>query len=492
MIHNSKKIKKILFSLVLFGEIRFSYQISASIFGKIINNNQNALKCFDVNQYSDGSCSEVKNYINNIRNAGEVNSQCFENINKIVDAKPTWGITYYNFEGIDVDTSIFNVVPSKDVKGMKFSNNQRLKSTALTIPDSFIQELTSCPFQNQNDNIKVNNCSSGLKAKCMFFITCITSYQTPTVPTNPVPIKTPVIDKPSDKENSNTTPDPGQNTNPSSGQNTNTSNKNNPSNGNTDKPNTNNGNNNTDDSTNDSGDLTKVVQVNSNPEDDPDSPKTLLETFLFGLLTSVGVLGFVFLVLCVIQTYTKKRILNFKRLSYEDKPLVKSNSSSMNESVSNFGTHSNSSNYNPSTSSQTSYTTKHKRYLYVFDDGSVMMSKSLNRPNQNSSVTTPTLINPNNNANNFLNEPNNTMPKYTNSEAINSIHSSNSNLTISISPNTSYNTTISPLIGSPIIGSPIKSFNKNINLSVPQNYVTEMNNRLDEHISNGHYSTTTK
>jgi len=85
------------------------------------------------------------------------------------------------------------------------------------------------------------------------------------------------------------------------------------------------------------------------------------------------------------------------------------------------------------------------------------------------------------------------MPKYTNNEGINSIHSSNSNLTISISPNTSYNTTLSPLIGSPIIGSPIKSFNnKNINLSVPQSYVTEMNNRLDEHISNGHYSTTTK
>jgi len=66
MLFNSKIIKKILFSFVLFGEIRYSFQIDQSIFGKILNNNQNALKCF--NKQSDGiDCSRVQSYINIIK-----------------------------------------------------------------------------------------------------------------------------------------------------------------------------------------------------------------------------------------------------------------------------------------------------------------------------------------------------------------------------------------------------------------------------------------
>jgi len=462
-----------LFSFVVLSEIRQSFQLKDQAFEFIVNSHPTAIDCYR-NPNRD-ICSSVKPYINAVRNENELSTKCAINIINMIKYS-NWDISNLNFQNGEIDTDIYKASPPEKIKEIKLSYNILLKEKVVTIPDNFIRYLNSCPFQ-YNDGITLSNCSTKLLNLCSSQITCVAAapIKNPTTK-NPVVTKTTNINPTNNKNDENKS-------NNKINQNNIINNKNNSTEINNDINNNNNNNNNNGLNTGDNNNNFKNNDITNNvPNDDNfdekyntgDSPKTLFETFIFGLLTSVGILGFAFLVLCVVQTYTHKNILNFKRVTYyEDRPLVKSNSSSMNESLSNFGTHSTNSNYNLSNSSQTSFSTKHKRYLYVFDDGSVMMSKSLqsSRVNPNSSFVT------NNTINNSLNEANNSMNSK-NSNNDNNILSSNSNLSISISsnPNNISNTTLSPLIGSPIMESNMKTYNKNvINISVPQNYVSNVN-----------------
>jgi len=162
--------------------------------------------------------------------------------------------------------------------------------------------------------------------------------------------------------------------------NTNPKNKNN-SQGNNNNNSNNNNNNNNNDNNNSLG--SSNVQVINTENEGPSNSKSLIKTFLFGLCTSVGILIVLLTILYIAQKYSKKNIVNFNKLSdyYENKPLVKNSKSSSSS-------YTDTASLNGTISSQTSYSNimKHKRYLYVFDDGSVMMSKSLkNKNNDNNS-----------------------------------------------------------------------------------------------------------
>jgi len=330
----NKRIKNFILGAVLLGQSRRSFQLSLNKYQKVVNNNANAMECFS--NPSQDMCAAVENFMINLK--PEVDDVLTaEYAFNIIEAirNGSWNIDSLDLQNGEITSVIYTTKPPPSIKEIKLSNNLPLKQTIASIPDDFIRYLTVCPFKS-TDGIKISGCSVRLKNLCASNIKCVDGK----------------ISNSGSKINddeyyyNNTVITSGKI---------------------------------------EAGSHEPDIDDKGNKKNDTDT-KTLIETFMFGLLTSVCILVFLLVLLCLIQTYSRKNIMNFKKISeyYENKPLVnnsgKTNSSSMNETTSQ----SVHSNYAYSNISQASYSNpKHKRYLYVFDDGSVMMSKNRNQNNQN-------------------------------------------------------------------------------------------------------------
>ncbi|OUM64156.1 hypothetical protein PIROE2DRAFT_60836 [Piromyces sp. E2] len=415
------KIKRFLIGVMLLGRLKETVQLSVDNFKIITGNHSAAIECFRNPTRAD--CQKIEAYIKNLK----------------------------DFRNGQIETAIYSEELPPSVEDIKLSNNIPLKEIIAPIPDEFIKNLTVCPFQS-NDGVTVSNCSQKLKKLCGGKIKCVEDK------TND-----------NDEKKDNKIDEAKDDNDEINMEELNESIKN-------------------------SVDKTKINKNSNKPDvtdkekNNKNDTKSLLETFMFGLLTSVGILVLLLMILCIIQTFSKKNIVNLKKLSeyYENKPLVnhsgKTSSSSMN-SNSNNGTQSTHSNYAFSNCSQASYSNpKHKRYLYVFDDGSVMMSKSLHQNGriiQNNASTSSnnqmTSVISNNNSSTNSNFNNNSLINVHNSVQTLHTRSSNNNpqqnskLSISTTvASHNSNITFSPMIGSPIAESPIKTVNRNtVSIHIP-------------------------
>jgi len=445
----NKRIKKFILGVVLIGQSKRSYQLNINTYGKIVNNNENAIDCF--RNPSKDVCAVVESYMLNLKPEinDELNTEYALNIIEAVRAA-SWNIDILDFQNGDITSSIFTANPPPSIKEIKLSNNKQLKQS-VSIPDNFIRYLNVCPFQS-SDEIVISKCSPKLNKLCASHIKC--EYVQKHGSKNPA---------------------------------------------------------NNDDYINIDNPIIQNGKIDSHEPDIDDKEnitkndtKTLIETFLFGLLTSVGILVFLLIMLCLIQSYSKKNIMNFKKISeyYENKPLVnnsgKTNSSSVNENTSQSAhsnyvqsAHSNyaqsaHSNYTYSNVSQISYSNpKHKRYLYVFDDGSVMMSKNRNQNNQNNQNNPFLQSNSNSsvvssqNYNNSLNGQTTLSKSFNNNSSVAPIR--NPQLSIS----TAMATAQSPFIDSSIIDSPLKEVNgSTVSIQIPpqthENNFRPVVNQLDQ------------
>ncbi|ORX84687.1 hypothetical protein BCR32DRAFT_266130 [Anaeromyces robustus] len=501
---NNKKMKKIFLLILLLESINFSFSINEGTFRNVLGNNEKAMECFRNPKRADTAvdCRKVSKYMIALNDGVDVlNSDHAKNIMAAIKAD-SWEVPVLNFQDCAIDSKIFEATPPPQVHRIILSKNIALKESPINIPDNFISNLTSCPFQS-DDNIKVNNCSAKLKNICSSNISCVVS-KVNNQPVNPQPNNTPVLATSTTNlvttsiNNIITTP---TNINSNDTINTNSTLIN-------DK-------NNSTISNNESVNPINVENVDSpnNNNNNPDNSnhiKSLIQTFLLGLFTSFGILVLLLIILWFVQKNSKKSIVGLKKLTenHERKPLVKgekSPSSSINDSTStnDYGTQSTQSNYALSNSSQTSYSTqaKHKRYLYVFDDGSVMMSKSLNSNNlilqsnalsSQNSYTSP--LNHNSIPTNFA-----TISSNTNNIGVrSSLNSSNiptltrnSKLTISTTSNSNNinRSSLSPI--SPADSTTRLINNRNtISITIPQQtHTNHISSYTDKH-SSGPYSAT--
>jgi len=385
---NNKKMEKFFLLIILLGRINYSFSLMDNDLIRVIGRDTKALECFRNPNRSDAAndCTKVSKYMKAL-NYGEkeiINSKHAINIMAAIQAD-SWNIQSLDFQDCAIDTEIFKATPPPQVKRIILSKNIALKESVISIPDRFISNLSSCPFQS-DDNIRVNNCSAKLKSICSSNINCVVSNNSNTKPQNPqnnnIPNKN-ISTLPSSTVNPITTINEISSTPTNINLNDTISN---PINNDIDPKKNTNKNDTVINNENENPSSNVQIVDNHDTSDKADRTKSLIHTFLFGLLTSFGILVFLLLLLCFVQKHSKKNIVGLKKLTeyYERKPLVKgekSPSSSMNDtaSMNDYGTQSTHSNYAVSNSSQTSSSqTKHKRYLYVFDDGSVMMSKSLN------------------------------------------------------------------------------------------------------------------
>ncbi|ORX47302.1 hypothetical protein BCR36DRAFT_584811 [Piromyces finnis] len=457
------------------------------------------MECF--RNPSRDTCASVKSYMINLKSEKDdiLNTEYALNIIEAIRAA-SWNIKILDFRNGEINSSIYTANPPSVIKEIKLSYNIPLKQSIVSIPDNFIRYLTACPFQSF-DGITVSNCSAKLNSLCGSNINCknVQSNSNSNNNSNTNNNNNNNNEKDNNNNNNNTNNNTNNNNNNNSNHITNDhsakpSNKNDKNNNNESKDNQsmNNDEIKLDNSITNNGDINNKVNSHEPDIEDNESnknnTKSLIETFMFGLLTSVGILVFLLIFLCLVQSYSNKNIMNLKKISeyYENKPLVnhsgKTNSSSMNENASNNGTQSTHSNYAFSSSSQASYSNpKHKRYLYVFDDGSVMMSKSLHQNNRiiqsnastvsnnpiNSNQVNHTSVNFNHNSLSVNNHVQTLHPRNSNNNNNTLPHTSKLSISTAIStPNS--NATLSPMIGSPIIESPVKAANRNtISIQIP-------------------------
>jgi hypothetical protein len=478
--------------IILLTKIKYSFQLDEETFKRITNNNSAALECFR-NPTREELCGSVTKYMSSL-NYGrndKLNTNYAINIINAVKMS-SWDISTLDFREGEISSDIFNVSPPSKIRKILLSNIMTLKKVPNKIPDSFIQYLDSCPFES-SDNIKVINCSSRMNNLCSSKVSCVKGdNDNANVNTNPKTNPLTNINNPSINNNDNVNTNRNNiNTinNTNSGANNNNSqimnNKNGSNNDINNNKNNTNVNNNTNSKSNNNDNIGfSNVQVVDTENDDTGNTKTLVETFLFGLCTSVGILIILLILLCIAQKYSNKNIVNKISYYYEKKPLVKSSksgSSSNTDSTSMNGT----TNTQLSSSSQTSYTNvmKHKRYLYVFDDGSVMMSKSLkNKNNGNGNPKTSGLSSSGGDTavTNPIPQPiinNNTLNVHSSIQTFQSRNSNiqtNSKLSISTASSNMNNDTpniiVSPSTNSPIeLVPPAKVLNRNsITIEIPK------------------------
>ncbi|KAG4107178.1 hypothetical protein H8356DRAFT_1359760 [Neocallimastix lanati (nom. inval.)] len=481
-------IKNVIFGIIILSRIKYSLQLTEETFKKITNNDSAALECFR-NPTRVDICGSVTKYMSalNYGKNDKINTNYAINIINAIKVA-SWDISTLDFREGEINNDIFNVELPTQVKKIILSNIMPLKKAPNNIPDRFIQNLNSCPFES-NDNIKVVNCSSRMNNLCSSKVSCVSSESnknsninsngntnTNTNGNSNIKSNNNINVNSGDNTITNTNDNTSMNTGTSNNfsNNTNPKNKNN-SQGNNNNNSNNNNNNNNNDNNNSLG--SSNVQVINTENEGPSNSKSLIKTFLFGLCTSVGILIVLLTILYIAQKYSKKNIVNFNKLSdyYENKPLVKNSKSSSSS-------YTDTASLNGTISSQTSYSNimKHKRYLYVFDDGSVMMSKSLkNKNNDNnshiasafsSSGTNSVITNPMSQVN--LNPNNSTLNVRSSIQSLNSRYSNvptNSNLSISMECNP-INITSTPSTDNQIkLETPEKALDKDsISIEIPK------------------------
>jgi len=482
-------IRKVILGIILLTKIEYSLQLDEETFKRITNNNSAALECFR-NPTREDLCGSVTKYMSalNYGRNDKINTNYAINIINAVKMS-SWDISTLDFREGEISSDIFNVSPPSKVRRILLSNIMTLKKAPNNIPDSFIQYLDSCPFESY-DNIKVNNCSSRMNSLCSSKVSCVSGGNgNANVNTNPNTNSNSNINNPTPNNNANENAN-GNNINTINNTNNGANNNNgqiiNSKNGSNDINSNNNNSNTTINNTNSNNNGNvgfSNVQVVNTESDDTDNTKSLVETFLFGLCTSVGILIILLVLLCIAQKYTNKNVVNKISKYYERRPLVKSSKSGSSSNTDS--TSMNGTNTQLSSSSQTSYTNvmKHKRYLYVFDDGSVMMSKSLK--NQNNGDGNPkTSALSSSGGDTVVTNPithqtlnNNTLNVHS---SIQTLHSRNSNIqtnsrlsisTASSNPNNNApNTIVSPSTNSPIeLVPPAKVLNRNsITIEIPK------------------------